>query len=194
MHDVYHEHVDTYYGWQSKTNWKYLPGSNEFLWVSERSNWAQIYLYDLTTGKEKGQITHGDGPVYDILYVDQKSRVIYFESVDKEKGENPYYVHLYRVDFDGKNQKLLTPEDANHVVTLSPDASTFVDVYSTIDTPQTAVLRDNNGKLITTLGKQDISALTATGWKPPTETTKLASSCSTATHSLMSARPLRLVQ
>jgi len=169
VHDVYHEHVDTYYGWQSKTNLKYMPASNEFLWVSERTDWAQIYLYDLTTGKVKNQITHGDGPVYDILYVDQKNRVIYFESVDKEKGENPYYVNLYRVDFDGKNQKLLTPEDANHVITLAPDASTFVDVYSTVDTPQTAVLRDNNGKILMTLGKQDISALLATGWKPPTE-------------------------
>ena len=64
VRDVYHEHADTYYGWQSKVNWKYLPRSNEFLWVSERSNWAQIYLYDLTTGKLKNQITHGDGPVY----------------------------------------------------------------------------------------------------------------------------------
>jgi len=169
VREVYHEHVDTYYGWQSKTNWKYMPETNEFLWVSERSNWAQIYLYDLTTGKVKNQITHGDGPVYDILYVDQKDRVIYFESVDKEKGENPYYVNLYRVDFDGKHQKLLTPENANHVATLSPDGSTFVDVYSTINTPQTAVLRDNNGKVLMTLGKQDISALLATGWKPPTE-------------------------
>ena len=167
VRDVYHEHVDTYYGWQSKTNWKYLPGSNEFLWVSERSNWAQIYLYDLATGKLKNQITHGDGPIADIVHVDEKNRVIYFAAVGKEKGEDPYFNNYYRVDFDGKNQKLLTPEVADHAVTPSPDGSTFVDVYSTVEMPATAVVRDNTGKVLATLAKQDASALMAAGWKPP---------------------------
>jgi len=171
VREVYHEHVDTYYGWQSKTNWKYLPGSNEFLWVSERSNWAQIYLYDLTTGKLKNQITHGDGPIADIVHVDEKNRVIYFAATGKEAGVDPYFNHYYRVDFDGKNQKLLTPEAADHEVTPSPDGSTFVDVYSTVEMPATAVVRDNMGKVLATLAKQDASALMATGWKPPTPIT-----------------------
>ena len=167
VREIYHEHVDSYYGWQSKTDWMYLPKSNEFLWVSERSDFAQIYLYDLTTGKLKNEITHGEGPVSDILHVDETNRVIYFTAVGKEKGEDPYFDNYYRVDFDGKNQKLLTPEVANHNISPSYDGSTFIDVYSTIDTPQTAVLKDNTGKLLVTLGKQDISALTAAGWKPP---------------------------
>ena len=41
VRDVYHEHVDSYYGWQAKTDWKVLWDQNEFLWASERSNWAQ---------------------------------------------------------------------------------------------------------------------------------------------------------
>ncbi|QMV18696.1 prolyl oligopeptidase family serine peptidase [Granulicella sp. 5B5] len=168
VRDVYHEHVPTYYGWQSKTDWKYLPASDEFLWVSERSNYAQIYLYDLKTGKLKNQITHGDGPISDILNVDEKHRVVYFTAVGREKGDDLYFENYYRVDFDGKNEQLLTPEHANHVITPSDDGSSFVDVYSTIDTPQTAVLRDNTGKVLVTLAHQDISQLLATGWKPPT--------------------------
>ncbi|MDQ2925148.1 MAG: S9 family peptidase [Acidobacteriota bacterium] len=171
VREVFHEHADTYYGWQSKTDWKYLPESNEFLWVSERSNWAQLYLYDLTTGKLKNQITHGDGPVADLMRVDQKDRVIYFEATNKEKGEDPYFVNYYRVGFDGKGQQLLTPEVANHAIVAAPDGSTFVDAYSTVDTPQIAVLRDNTGKLLMTLGKEDISRLLTTGWKPPTPIT-----------------------
>ena len=168
VRDVYHEHVDSYYGWQSKTDWKVLWDSNEFLWVSERSNWAQIYLYDLTTGKLKHQITHGDGPVADLKYVDEKNHVIYFMATGKEKGEDLYFDNLYRVDFDGKNQRLLTPEVATHIVTAAKDGSTFVDVYSTVDTPETAVVRDDSGKVLLTLAKQDISQLLAAGWKPPT--------------------------
>ena len=108
------------------------------------SNWAQIYLYDLTTGELKNEVTHGDGPVTEMKYVDEKHGVVYFTAMGKEKGEDPYYVNYYRVDLDGKHQRLLTPEDATHEVTTAKDGSTFVDVYSTVDTPQTAVLRDNN--------------------------------------------------
>jgi dipeptidyl-peptidase-4 len=172
VREVFHEHVPTYYeSGQGKVNWHYLPKSNEFLWYSEKSNFGQMYLYDLTTGKLKNQITHGDGPVLQVLYVDEKNRVLYFIANGKEKGEDPYFSHYYRVDFDGKNQQLLTPEVANHEVTPSPDASTFIDAYSTNEMPQTAVLRDNTGKLLVTLTHQDIAQLTATGWKPPTPIT-----------------------
>lgn len=169
---IYHEHVPTYYeSGEGKVNWRYMPASNEFLWYSERSDWGQMYLYDLTTGQLKNQITHGDGPVTQVLHVDQKNRVIYFLATGKEKGEDPYFTHFYRVNFDGSNQQLLTPENADHAVTPSPDGATFVDVYSTRETPQTAVLRDNTGKLIATLAHQDISKLLAAGWKPPTPIT-----------------------
>ena len=167
VRDVYHEHVDTYYGWQAKTDWKVLWDSNEFLWVSERSNWAQAYLYDLTTGELKNQVTSGDGPVWEMKHVDEKSRVLYFTATNKVKGEDPYYVNYFRVDLDGKHQRRLTPEVATHEVTASEDGKTFVDVYSTVDTPQTAVVRDDAGKVLVTLAKQDVSQLVAAGWKAP---------------------------
>jgi dipeptidyl aminopeptidase/acylaminoacyl peptidase len=169
---IYHEHVPTYYeSGQGKVNWFYLPASNEFLWYSERSDWGQMYLYDLTTGQVKNQITHGDGPVTQVLHVDEKNRVLYFLATGKEKGQDPYFTHYYRANFDGTNQQLLTPENADHAITPSPDGASFVDVYSTRETPETAVLRDNAGKLIATLAHQDISRLLAEGWKPPTPIT-----------------------
>ena len=172
VREVYHEHVPSYYeSGQGKVNWHVLFGSNEFLWYSERSNWGQMYLYDFTTGKLKNEVTHGDGPVTQVLHFDDKNRVMYFLATGKEAGQDPYYTHFYRVDLDGKHQELLTPEAADHAVTPSADGSTFVDVYSTVQTPQTSVLRDNRGKVLVSLGKQDISALQATGWKPPTPIT-----------------------
>jgi dipeptidyl aminopeptidase/acylaminoacyl peptidase len=169
VRDVYKEHVDTYYGWQSRTNFKYLSKSNELLWVSERSNTAQVYLYDLATGALKNEVTHGDGPVQDLVAFDEAHRVLYFIAVGKEKNVDPYYEQLYRVDFDGKQQELLTPEPLTHQITIAADGSSFVDVYSNVATPETAVLRDSHGKVLATLAKQDISALLAAGWKPPME-------------------------
>ena len=129
--EIYNEHVDTYYGWQSKTDWKVLWNSNEFLWVSERSNWAQLYLYDLTTGKLLNQVTHGDGPVQDIPHVDEKTHTIYFTATGKQPGVDPYFAQLYSVGFDGSKQTLLTPEPAEHQITFAPDGNSFVDIYST---------------------------------------------------------------
>jgi hypothetical protein len=38
---------------QRQINWHYLPKSNEILWFSERDDWGNLYLYDLTTGQLK---------------------------------------------------------------------------------------------------------------------------------------------
>ena len=169
---VYHEHAATYFeSGVGKVNWRYLPKTNEFLWFSQRSDWGQMYLYDLGTGKLKNEITQGIGTVTQVLHTDEDKRTIYFLATGKEAGHDPYFSHYYSASFDGAHQQLLTPENADHAITPAPDGSTFVDVYSTVQTPQMAVLRDNTGKLLATLGKQDISALGATGWQPPTPIT-----------------------
>ncbi|HEV2711093.1 MAG TPA: DPP IV N-terminal domain-containing protein [Edaphobacter sp.] len=172
IRDVMNETVATYFeSGSGKVNWKYLPQSNEVLWFSERDNWGQMYLYDLTTGKLKDQITHGDGNVTQVLYVDEKARKIYFLAVGKEPGRDPYFSAYYSANFDGTGQRLLTPENADHTVTSSPDGRYFVDVHSTSTQPQTTVVRDSNGKLITEVAKQDITQLLAAGWVPPTPIT-----------------------
>jgi dipeptidyl aminopeptidase/acylaminoacyl peptidase len=150
-----------------KVNWKYLSKTNELLWFSERDNWGQMYLYDIASGKLKNQITHGDGNVTQVLHVDEKGRTIYFLGVGKEAGRDPYFQHYYSIKFDGKDMKLLTPENADHAVTPSRDGSYFVDVYSTATQPETAVVRDDTGKVIVDVAKQDITKLVAAGWVPP---------------------------
>ena len=135
-----------------------LPASNELLWWSQRDNWIHLYLYDLTTGKLKNRITTGDGNVEEIVRVDEKARTIYFMGQGKEPGRDPYFQHLYRIGLDGKGQTLLTPENANHVISGSPDGKYFVDSYSTPATPPVTVLRDATGKVLQTLEKADIVA------------------------------------
>jgi dipeptidyl-peptidase-4 len=158
-------------GGNDKVNWKYLPQSNEILWFSERDNWGQMYLYDLTTGKLKNQITHGEGNVTQVLHVDEKKRVLYFLAVGKEPGRDPYFSHFYRINFDGSDQRLLTPENADHAVKVSSDGRYFIDVSSTVTQPQTTVIRDSNGNVAVEVAKQDITALVAAGWVPPTPIT-----------------------
>jgi dipeptidyl-peptidase-4 len=157
-----------------KVNWKYVSKTNELLWFSEKDNWGHMYLYDMGTGKLKNQITHGDWNVTQVLHVDQAARTIYFVGVGREAGVDPYFQHYYSVKFDGKELKLLTPENADHAITPSPDGRYFVDVYSTVTEPETAVARDNNGKVVVDVAKQDITKLVAAGWVPPVPITMKA--------------------
>ena len=168
IRDVLEETAATQYeSGQGRFNWRYLPATNEVIWYSERDNWGQLYLYDAATGKLKNQITTGEGTVTQLLRVDEKNRRLYFLADGREKGRDPYFAHFYRVGFDGKNLALLTTEDANHEISLAPSGRFFFDSYSKPDVPPVAVLRDADGKLITTLEKADISKLVAAGWKPP---------------------------
>ena len=168
VREVLEEKVATYYeSGNDAHNWRVLPASNEVIWFSERDNWGQLYLYDLQTGRLKNQVTTGEGNVTQLVKVDEQNRLLYFLGVGKEKGRDPYFVHFYRIGFDGRNLTLLTPEDATHVIAPSPSARYFIDSYSKPDAAPTAVLRDTSGTLIATLEKADISRLVATGWKPP---------------------------
>jgi dipeptidyl aminopeptidase/acylaminoacyl peptidase len=186
VRNVLEETVEKFYeSGNGRINWHYMPATNEVIWFSERDNWGQLYLYDLETGKLKNPITSGEGNVTQMLHVDEKNRVIYFLAVGKEKGRDPYFQHFYRVGFDGKNFALLTPEDANHDVTLSASAHYFTDSYSKPDVPPVAVLRDSDGKLVTNLEKADISRLVATGWKPPIPFTVKARDGATDLYGLM---------
>lgn len=168
---VVREKVATFYesasGWaQDAVNWRYLPASHEVIWFSQRDDWGHLYLYDADTGRLENRVTNGSWNVISLLKVDRRHRVVYLLGAGREPG-NPYFCYLYKVDFDGRHLELLTPERANHSVSIAPSGRFFLDSYSTPDTPPVTVLRDSNGRLIRTLERADISRLRAAGWQPP---------------------------
>lgn len=166
--EVFTEKVATQYeSGQGTINWHFLDKTNEIIWYSERDDWGHQYLYNATTGQLKNQITKGAFVVTQLLKVDEANRVIYFNANGREPARDPYFSHFYRINFDGSNLQLLTPEDGNHNVSISPDGKYFTDNYSQPNVPPVSVLRDMQGKLIATLEKTDISKLLATGWRPP---------------------------
>ena len=166
--EVFEEKVATQYeSGQGTINWHWLAATNEIIWYSERDDWGHLYLYNATTGQLKNQVTKGDFVVTRLLKVDEQNRVLFFEANGREKGRDPYFSHFYRIGFNGQNMQLLTPEDGNHDIALSPDGKYFTDNYSKPDVAPVSVLRDMNGKLIADLEKTDLSRLTASGWKAP---------------------------
>ena len=186
VRDVFREDVATQYESGNGTvNWRVLPASNEVIWFSERDDWGQLYLYDLATGQLKSKITSGEGNVAELRRVDEKSRTLWFVGNAKEPGRDPYFRHFYKIGIDGKGLALLTPEDADHQISLAPSGQYFVDAYSKPDVPPVTVLRDLNGKSIVTLETADITRLRATGWKPPMPITVKARDGKTDLYGLM---------
>ncbi len=167
-------------------NWRVLPESNELIWWSQRDNWIHLYLYDLTSGQLENRITTGNGNVVDIVRVDERARTIYFTAQGKESGRDPYFRHFYRIGFDGRGQRLLTPENADHSIAMAPNGRSFVDTYSTPDTPPVSLLRNaNDGRTLVELEHTDISRLVATGWHPPTPITMKGRDGTTDIYGLM---------
>jgi dipeptidyl aminopeptidase/acylaminoacyl peptidase len=188
IRDVLEEKAETFFeSGNGAINWRYLPGSSEVIWFSERDNWGHLYLYDLKTGREKRPITSGEGNVTQLVRVDDRTRLVYFIGVGRERGRDPYFRHFYRVGMDGQRLQLLTPDDGDHEVSLSPSGRYFVDTWSKPDVPPVTQLRDADGKLIATIEKADVSKLLATGWKPPMPITVKARDGSTDLYGLMFA-------
>ena len=152
---VLDEEVATFYeSGNGRVNWRFLPASDEFIWFSEQENWGHLYLHDLTdrTTEERH---HQRGRERRRSSCESTRRLAhaYFVGVGREKGRDPYFRHLYRVGLDGRNLTLLTPEDADHDVTLSPSGRFIADSYSRPDVPPVTVVRDENGKLLFTVVK-----------------------------------------
>jgi dipeptidyl aminopeptidase/acylaminoacyl peptidase len=116
----------------------------------------------------KNQITKGDWAVHFVEQVDEEARQIWFTANGMDAGKDPYFLHAFRINFDGTGLTRLTTADAMHTVTFSPKRDYYVDSYSRVDQPPVSELhRTSDGSLSMELERADIAALTGTGWRPP---------------------------
>ena len=144
-----------------------VNGGQELLHWSERDGWAHYYLYDATSGQLKNRITEGEFVTTGVDNIDDKLRVMYFTAAGREKGEDPYYTHLYRVGLDGSGLKLLNPGDASHSAAVVDSMKFFVDNATRINGAPESVLYDTFGAQVMKLESPDLGPLMAAGFKYP---------------------------
>ena len=143
-----------------------IGDGKELIQWSERDGWAHLYLYD-GEGNLKNRITRGPWHVDQIVKVDEAKRVVYFLANGKDKDENPYYEHLYRVGLDGGGLQQVTPGDYFHTVSMDDNAAFVVNNYSRVNTIPRTELMDSNGRKLMTLEESDFSGLLAAGYQFP---------------------------
>jgi dipeptidyl aminopeptidase/acylaminoacyl peptidase len=145
----------------------YVPDSDDIVYVSERDGWRHLYLVDGQKGTMK-QITRGDYVLRGIDRIDGVKRQIWFQASGKNPNQDPYFVHFYRVNFDGTGLVGLTEGNGEHSVQYSPDRKFLIDTYSRVDqAPVHTLRRVADGKLVCKLEEADITELQASGWTPP---------------------------
>ena len=162
------EQAKTFIDWTNKVYLLSLDATHEAIWMSERDGWNHLYLYDTVTGKVKNKITAGDWVVRGVDRVDEAKRQIWFRAGGIRPGQDPYYIHYCRVNFDGTGLTVLTEGDGTHTIAYAPDGRYFVDAYSRVDMPPvTELRRTEDGKKVLDLERGDATALLATGYRYP---------------------------
>ncbi len=151
---IIHEKSPTFID-QSKTGYNLVKDGRQVLWQSERDGWNHLYLVDAETGLTK-QLTKGEWVVRNVVNVDEVTGQVTFtaSSIGNSASENPYHLHMCRVNLDGTGFTRLTNGDGSHDVSFSTDRSLYLDTYSRVDQVPVHELRDGKtGNLVMVLEK-----------------------------------------
>ncbi|ETN92523.1 Prolyl tripeptidyl peptidase precursor [Gammaproteobacteria bacterium MOLA455] len=183
-----------------------LVDSNELIWCSERSGWAHLYLYDLTTGALKHAITQGNWRVRDLLRVDAKNRTLYLQTAGRATERDPYYRDICRVNIDTGEIITVLSSDHEYLVNypesitsitasmlgvmtreasgLSPDGQYIVVTQTRADQAPTNLLINYQGQTILEVESADLSAL-PDNWQWPEPVKLLAADGKTDIYGLL---------
>jgi dipeptidyl-peptidase 4 len=110
-------------------------GQRQFLWLSDRTGWRQLFLYG-RDGNVVRQLTTDGVDVLDVLGVDEATGSVYVSAA----APTPVERNVYRVSLSGGAMTRVTTQPGTHNVSISPDAKYAVDIYSSIASPAVATL------------------------------------------------------
>ena len=190
-------------GWvQNSPAMHFLEDNRRFIWRSERTGWANFYLYDLS-GKLIAPLTKHAFEVGALTKVDEKAGVIFYTA---RSGDNHMKMQLHRVGLDGRGDVRLTDRAFNHSIGscmtaetggrrggpggapscgIAPDNRHFVDVYQTHDSPPASRVVDADGKIVAEIAKSDLTRFEQLGLKKVEMFTYKAADGATTLHGLI---------
>ncbi|PIB03141.1 hypothetical protein CB0940_12010 [Cercospora beticola] len=150
------EHIEKGIDFLHKIRWDYMNETDQMWWLSERNGWNSIYLVNTTRNEGRisprqdsiRQVTQDGFDVADVIYVDEKAQVLYFQAYGMVEEQSPYHVHLARINYDGTGFKILTADGDGVHHNVVHDNGTIEDMWSRVDQPMQGVLRDFQGNRI----------------------------------------------
>ncbi|HEY0047515.1 MAG TPA: S9 family peptidase [Flavobacterium sp.] len=110
---------------------------NSFIWTSEKDGFNHIYLHD-KNGKQKNQITKGNWEVTAYYGIDEKSQIIFYQSVENGSINRD----IYRIGLNGKNKQRLSNKVGTSQATFSPNYTHFINRFSSASEAPLYTLND----------------------------------------------------
>lgn len=159
------EHSNTYIESRGKSI-VLFNNEQEILFWAENDGWGHFYLYD-SNGTLKNQVTNGPFHVDSFEGIDENTRTLYFSANGIPTNEDPYFLHLYKINLNGSGLTPLNSGDFNSEINIADSNKYFVSNFSKVNTVPKSELRDSNGKLVMKLEEADLSQLFAAGYKFP---------------------------
>ncbi|TQV74049.1 S9 family peptidase [Aliikangiella marina] len=129
----------------------YFLTNDNFIWTSERDNFKHIYLFD-KTGKQLKQLTRGDWVVDKVENIDQKRGLVYFTG----RKDTPLERHLYSVSINTGDIKKITSRSGFHTITFAGDSQTYINNFSSINTPPQVSLHKSTGERLAWLSENKV--------------------------------------
>lgn len=120
----------------------YSNSSENFVWLSEKDGFMNLYLCNTTTGIQK-QLTRNKWVTTQIVGCNQTGTEVYFQGM----GESPLDSKLYAVNIQTGVQTCLTPAAGTHEASVSPDGKYVFDQYSAQTIPNVAQLLNRKQKI-----------------------------------------------
>ena len=132
--------------WVDANQPRWIDGGRQFLFVSERDGYDQVYLFN-RDGSLVRRVTPGGWDALDVFGVDEQAKQLYFTgAIDGPLGRP-----LLRIGLDGKGLARLSTEPGTHGIEFDPTFKLYVDTYSRVGVPPVQTLHRADGKLVRTV-------------------------------------------
>jgi len=110
----------------------FVPGTNQFVWMSERDGFMNLYLYDAGSGKLIRQLTSNPWVMKDVKGFTADGKYVLAAGT----GPDPRETHLYRIKISTGAQTPLTDEPGTHQTEVSANGMYYLDNFSSVDVPR----------------------------------------------------------
>ena len=139
----------------------FLKKSQEFIWASSRDGNRHLYLYDYD-GQQLRQLTAGNWNVDDfraraIKGIDEGHRIVYFTAT----AASPTQRQLYSTSLDAQDPRKadrISQGDGVHGITMSANATFYVDHFTSSTQPPQVSLHAADGKRLAHLLENRLDA------------------------------------
>jgi dipeptidyl-peptidase-4 len=113
----------------------WVDKGRQFLWLSDRSGWRALYLYD-RSGRVVRRVTADGADVLSVAGVDEAAGTVYVVAAAPDATQR----QVYRYSLRGGAGVRVTASRGSHTLSIAPGAKWAVDIHSTIADPPTATV------------------------------------------------------